>query len=228
MENQPQATPDWITALPGYQPQERHNHFEIAGVRWQHNSHENGDDIYSVQPPLEPALAVKRILNVHRQDGRFRWMSALWITDEPRIVRAHGEADTLEEAARAALEHQHEVKVLGGAIWYADTLAAQRRYSAMIGEELVTVKEIHDGRWEWHRAVDLTAFRAAGMYAPTSQLEGEAATAMEAMLAALNAPAEMRRACRAYLADHGSFLSALVSPYRPMYRDISAAEATAH
>jgi hypothetical protein len=225
---QARTTPDWITTLPGYQPDQDFNVFEIAGAKWQQDGLDGGQYLYQSHPPLDPAFGVKRLLRLHSDGARFKWEAALWITESPlRAVKAHGESATLEGAAAAALAHRHDTKVVGGATFYADFLIGRQFYSALIGDELVEVEERFDSRREWSRAVDLTPFRVAGLCIPTTKLEGEAPTAMEAMFAAIDAPAAMRRACLGYLAANGAIVSEYRPRLRPMYRD-NGATAGAH
>lgn len=196
------VTPDWIAALPGFNPAATYNHLTLAAVEWWHAADRGGMSSEINHHVHGPDGKTTRMIKITAAaDGQYHWESSLIRLECEWYVRATGLAGSPGQAAADALAYQHPVRHLGFDDWFGGRKASLATWETRLGEEVVTVLEQRDGWWHWQRNVDLSRFTAIGITIFNQHLEGVCESPEQAMLAALDAPALLRAACRGHLAD---------------------------
>ena len=130
---------------------------------------------------------------------RFEWESALQpMNIEGYYVRANGSADSLEGAARAALDHQFESMIVENRSWDRGQEYHLRLdiwstcFSPGIFGEVKSRKSSDgDNVWTWERQVPPEALNLVKLCGGSDRLTGHALTAVDAMRAANNAYGEL-------------------------------------
>ncbi|CAG0926945.1 MAG: hypothetical protein F9K21_00455 [Rhodocyclaceae bacterium] len=179
-------TPVWLLELYGGEPSD-YQKTELAGAEWWHWN--------SIAPPkischIHEDGGRLRLINCHQDDkGAFAWKFSLLVA-EGQYVRAHGEAETLLQAAEAALAYTPDEMECGGVAWFREQGEAERWVGWVNGDCVLVCGG--EKAYCWSRgcaeAEDLlmlcNSFR--------NEFSGGAATREEAMQAAIDAPNKLR------------------------------------
>ncbi|MDD2892549.1 MAG: hypothetical protein PHF20_01350 [Halothiobacillaceae bacterium] len=201
--------PDWIKELPAYResvgvlasyyPGTRHATVEVAGVKWCADSYE--DD-----PALSWHPAEDRILYLRHSQTGYHWRATLTVKESVCYVDVVGTAQTIEDAAMAAMAAEFRTVVIADETWYAGTWGVGIEWKCLRGDKVLSVSEhpAPAGGFEWSAPFDgIELFKSAGMHFETmhgDRLTGFSETLEDAIRALDDAPAALRAACRAYLA----------------------------
>lgn len=179
-------TPAWLLELFGGEP-EPHQKIEVAGVEWWYWHRCARPEINC---HIEEGGGRWRMIECCQDDkGVFIWKCSLLVA-EGQYVRAHGEAETLLQAAEEALAYIHEELEFGGMVWFREQRETEGWQGCVDGECAIVIAD--RGHFYWRRecvqAKDLLTLCGSLWGA----LSGETASREDAMQAAIDAPNKLR------------------------------------
>jgi len=179
-------TPAWLLELFGGQPSD-HQKAELAGVEWWYWDRPAVTKIHTHIKANEGRV---RMLDLGQDDaGAFAWNFSLLVA-EGQYVWARGEAETLLQAAEAALSYAPEELECGGAVWFREQGEAER-WEGWVNGDCVQIRVVEKA-YHWKRECAEVEDLLKLCNSFWNELSGEAATREEAMQAAIDAPNKLR------------------------------------
>lgn len=174
----------------------------LAGEEWEYRIWQSGHDDLNHHSRVGDNGQIRTL---NRSDAGYRWEFA-WVIhlspgdhESPYIVaRNQGEAATLEEAARAALDYQPASIEIAGMVWYPHY---KKEHLAITPEgREATIRATENGfRWELDFQPVTKLFGLDHRF-DGARLKGTAISLEDAALAVQDAPAAFRASLRALLA----------------------------
>lgn len=169
--------------------------YPLAGRAWIGHSYPHGDCL-SLHESTHPLGYV--ILEIRSANDGYQWEWSCKLADAV-YARHFGTTETPELAAAAALAYEPKVArdEMSGHPWLE--LTPDRWFTHFDGQAAEVRKDVFGDGYSWMRTFPAAAPIAALIsYAPP-ELRGKAELAELAMLAAEHAPADLRRACMAFV-----------------------------
>lgn len=185
-ETEQKRTSAWVLELYGGEPSSCQK-VELAGVEWWYW---HGCTRPEINCHIEEDGGRLRMIKCHQDDkGVFIWGFSLLVA-KGQYVDAHGEAETLLQAAEAAVAHVPEELDFGGMAWFREQ-SEREQWKGWVNGDRVQILAIEEA-YHWGRgcaeAKDLLKLCSSF----GNELAGKAATREEAAQAAIDAPNKLR------------------------------------
>ncbi len=185
-EAEQKQTPAWLLELYGGEP-DNYQTVELAGVEWWCW---HGCTRQEINCHIKEDGGRLRMVKCSQGDkGVFVWGFSLLVADGQYIC-AYGEAETLLQAAEAALAYVPEELDFGGMAWFRGQGEAEQ-WEGWVNGDRVRIHAVNETcRWERKCAEAENLLEFCDSFG--SGLSGKTATREEAMQAAIDAPNKLR------------------------------------
>lgn len=185
-ETEQKQTSAWVLELYGEEPSS-HQTVELAGVEWWYW---RGCAWPEINCHIKEDGGRLRMIKCHQDDkGVFIWGFSLLVA-EGQYVHAYGEAETLLQAAEAALAYVPEELEFGGMAFFREQGEGEQWRGWVNGDrvQILAVEETY--RWGRECAEVEDLLKLCSSFG--NELAGKAATREEAAQAAIDAPNKLR------------------------------------